>query len=261
VIKNIYLFAKREGIFPLIVKIIDKFFIPFGISFLTFFNLKDSAIEKNPYLNDGYDKEKIFSKIYLNSFWKSKESRSGSGSDVDKLQNYSKNLNIFFNQYKINSMLDVPCGDFLFMNKFLKDKKINYKGGDIVKEIIENNKKKYGQYEFKKFDITKDLEKDYFDVLHVKDCLFHFSFNDIWKSLENIVKYNTKYTLITTHNSLLLKNLEIKTGDFRYLDLEKKPLYFPKPIYKIYEYKFDIKLFPRFVGVWKTKDLKSHFNK
>ena len=36
-------------------------------------------------------------------------------------------------------MLDIPCGDFLFMEQFLKNKNIKYIGGDIVEELIKNN--------------------------------------------------------------------------------------------------------------------------
>ena len=156
-------------------------------------------------------------------------------------------------------MLDIPCGDFLFMEQFLKNKNIKYIGGDIVEELIKNNKRKYKNYKFENFDIINNHKIDKFDILHIKDCLFHFSFNDIWKVIENVSSFNTKYTLITSHKGFILKNLDIKSGEFRYLDLEKKPFYFPKPIYKIYEYRFNFTDFPRFIGVWKTKDLKKYF--
>ena len=72
-------------------------------------------------------------------------------------------------------MLDIPCGDFLFMEKFLKNKNIKYTGGDIVEELIQNNKKKYKNYKFEVFDIINNHKNEKFDILHVKDCLFHFS--------------------------------------------------------------------------------------
>ena len=259
-IKKIYKFIRREGLLPLFIKILDRLFIPFGISFLTFLKLKNSSIETNPFVIKKYDNQKIFSKIYKNSYWQSGESKSGSGSDLENLKNYNINLKNFFEKYQIKSILDIPCGDFLFMEKFLKKKDIKYVGGDIVEELILNNKKKYKNYNFEVFDIINNHKKDKFDVLHVKDCLFHFSFNDIWKVIENISTFNTKYTLITSHKGLIMKNLDIESGEFRYLDLERKPFYFPEPIYKIYEYKFDFTLFPRFVGVWKTQDLKKYFN-
>ena len=259
-IKKVLTFIKREGTFPLFVKVLDRFFIPFGISFLTYLKLKDSSIETNPFVKKKFNNKQIFSKIYKNAYWQSGESKSGSGSDLDNLKNYNINLDNFFEKYQIKSMLDIPCGDFLFMEKFLKNKNIKYTGGDIVEELIQNNKKKYKNYKFEVFDIINNHKNEKFDVLHVKDCLFHFSFNDIWKVIENISSFQTKYTLITSHKSLIMKNLDIESGEFRHLDLEKKPFNFPKPIYKIYEYKFNITLFPRFVGVWKTKDLKNYFN-
>ena len=230
------------------------------MSFLTFLNIKDSSIETNPFVEKKYDNKKIFTKIYKNSYWQSGESKSGSGSDLKNLKDYKFNLDIFFKKYQIKSMLDIPCGDFLFMEQFLKNKNIKYIGGDIVEELIKNNKRKYKNYKFEIFDIINNHKIDKFDILHIKDCLFHFSFNDIWKVIENVSSFKTKYTLITSHKSLIMKNLDIESGEFRHLDLERKPFNFPKPIYKIYEYKFNITLFPRFVGVWKTKDLRQYFN-
>ena len=259
--KKIISYVKREGLLAFFLKILDFVLIPFGISFISFLNLKDYDLTKNPYVENNSNNQTIFSKIYEDHYWKSKESVSGSGSDLNALRKYNKNLYKFIDNFKIKSLFDVPCGDFLFMSKFLQDKNISYIGGDIVESLINNNKKKFPKYKFIKFDILNDKINDFYDVLHVKDCLFHFSFEDINKTLDNIIQFNTKYTLITSHKSLILKNVDIKTGKFRYLDLEKKPFNFPKPLVELKDYNFNIGNFPRYVGVWKTEDLKKHIKK
>ena len=85
-IKNILTFVKREGIFPLFIKVLDRFLIPFGISFLTYLKLKNSSIETNPFIKKKYDNKKNFFKINKNAYWQSGESKSGLGSDLDNLK-------------------------------------------------------------------------------------------------------------------------------------------------------------------------------
>jgi hypothetical protein len=61
----------------------------------------------------------------------------------------------------------------------------------------------------------------------VRDCLFHFSYNDINKFLKNINKIKYKYLLTTTH--IVKKNFinrDIITGDFRIINLFSYPFNF-----------------------------------
>jgi len=257
--RSIITFIKREGFLAFFIKLVDYFLIPFGISILTFLKLNDQDFNINPYIKKSLSNKDIFSKIYRDYYWKSNESISGSGSDLIFLKNYSKNLEKFIKDFNIKSFFDVPCGDFIFMNEFLKKKNISYKGGDIVQELLENNKKKYPNYKFIKFDLITDRTDEYFEAIHVKDCLFHFSLEDANKALKNISQFNTKYTLITSHKSLVLKNIDIETGKFRYLDLEKHPFELPKPILRLKSYIFKLGSFPKYTCVWKTRDLKSFF--
>ena len=58
---------------------------------------------------------------------------SGHGSNINTKQsnNLISLLLIFFEKYQINSLLDMPCGDFLWMREFLKKKsEIKYLGID-----------------------------------------------------------------------------------------------------------------------------------
>ena len=65
------------------------------------------------------------------------------------------------------------------------------------------------------------------DLLMVRDCLFHLSYSDINKFLKNIANVNYKYLLTTTH--MLDKkfvNKDIKSANFRLIDLFKEPFNF-----------------------------------
>ena len=195
------------------------------------------------------EKSNIFSKIFKQNLWGSNESISGYGSTIKNTKNIREKLPLLIKKYKINTVFDVPCGDFNWM-KLIVDKIPNYIGGDIVGELVENNKKKFKQ----KFIIT-DLRYDKIipcDLLFVRDCLFHLSYSDIWKIINNIKKSNTKYILTT--NFLNRQNNDIKMGDWRPLCLQEPPFNFPKPIEIIKE---DEKSFfaDKHMGLWLIKSL------
>ena len=90
------------------------------------------------------NREEKFKLIYKSSYWKSSTSKSfsGSGSEMSATQNIRKDLFEFIKSENINTILDVPCGDFYWMSQIKLDH-LDYTGADIVDEIIEDNKKKY----------------------------------------------------------------------------------------------------------------------
>jgi hypothetical protein len=63
----------------------------------------------------------------------------------------------------------------------------------------------------------------------VRDCLFHLSYEDINKFLKNIRNVNYKYLLTTTHIDTIennFKNMDIISGDARFINLFAKPFNF-----------------------------------
>ncbi|MEQ9667454.1 MAG: hypothetical protein RLO19_03765 [Coleofasciculus sp. G2-EDA-02] len=67
------------------------------------------------------------------------------------------------------------------------------------------------------------------EFLLCRDCLVHFSFADIHRTLNNIKISGIAYLLTTTFPDCS-ENEDITTGDWRLLNLEKPPFYFPKPL-------------------------------
>jgi len=242
-------FILREGFFSFLIKCSDVLLRPFGISFFSYIKFKKANFFQN---RISFKKKKIFTHIYKKKFWKKEHSLSGKGSELHHNLDYIKNLKNLLIKLKINLFFDVPCGDMSWMPHVIKDLNIQYNGGDIVKELIDRNKKQYPNLNFYKFDLKKDFFPKV-QLVHIRDCLFHFSFKDIKKTINNLKKSKIRYVLITSHKSLILKNYDIATGDFRYLDLEKKPFNFPKPIVRLRDYSFGN--FPRYVNLWKLKHL------
>tara|TARA_Y200000002_G_scaffold351552_1_gene329654 strand:+ start:4693 stop:5370 length:678 start_codon:yes stop_codon:yes gene_type:complete len=170
-----------------------------------------------------------FELIYNENFWESNESRSGIGSEIKNTKEVLKSLDQIIKDFKIKSIIDIPCGDFNWMS-FMDMKNIEYQGHDIVEQlIIKNNKKfKKNNISFFNSDITNSrLGKA--DLMFVRDCLVHFSIEDIKKSIFRIKQSRSKYLMSTSFVNVD-KNLDIYSADWRPINLEKEPFNFPKPL-------------------------------
>ena len=182
----------------------------------------------------GKPAEQIFTQIMKNRIWEETESVSGIGSAISQTQEILKQLPIVFKKFNIRTLLDAPCGDFNWMQK-IDLSNINYTGGDIVNEIIENNNEKYAakNIAFLKMDLMNDIPSG-FDMLFCRDCLVHFSFEDIFKVLGQLKKSDIKYFMTTTFPQEP-KNKDIVTGGWRPLNFNKPPFNFPKPVFLLNE--------------------------
>ena len=169
-----------------------------------------------------------FNLIYKKNIWDSKESISGPGSEIyytERLRNWMIDV---LPKYQIKRLTDAPCGDFNWMKLVVSEIEIEYYGFDIVNSLIKNNNALYrsDKIQFGIANICEDKLPDC-DLLMVRDCLFHLSYNDINKFLENIKNINYKYLLTTTHIvEKKFVNKDIKSADYRLIDLFKEPFNF-----------------------------------
>lgn len=175
-----------------------------------------------------------FNHVYKTNHWMNNESISGEGSSRLQTAVIERELPGILASYGINSLLDVPCGDFNWM-KNVDLGTITYTGGDIVREIILKNQKLYGG--MSKTFLTMDLATDLLpanDMLLCRDCLVHFSYSDIDRVLNNIRHSRITY-LFTTTFSKHENNADITTGDWRPINLRLPPFNFPAPLYELNE--------------------------
>lgn len=190
--------------------------------------IKISKSHKNKSLNE------IFDSIREDNKWGGKESVSGVGSDLNQTKEIIKEIPKLLNSINAKTILDLPCGDHYWM-KEVDLGNIKYIGGDIVEYLINSNNELYGN-ENKKFlilDLTKDnLPKA--DLILVRDCFVHLSFNNIKKAIENLKHSDIKYLLTTTF-PLTRRNYDITDGNWRPLNLNRPPFNFPPPISSILE--------------------------
>lgn len=184
--------------------------------------LKDSELREN-------SSEYIFTEIYNNNMWENDESVSGPGSTLEYTKNLRKELILLFNEFNIKSVFDAPCGDFNWMQHVIKNTDISYIGGDIVPELIEKLNFQYKKEKNLSF-IHIDLIKDKLpasDLMICRDCLFHMPFYETKQILKNFIDSNSSYLLTTTHiNENNFSNIDIKMGDFRFIDLFLPPYCF-----------------------------------
>jgi hypothetical protein len=174
----------------------------------------------------------IFSDIYNENVWENDESVSGDGSTLEYTANLRETLPELFQQFEIESILDAPCGDYNWFRHVTRGD-VHYVGGDIVSELIDRNNEKFqDQYTgFIMLDIIND-ELPESDLWFCRDVLFHFSYVDIFKTLENFAASEIKYLFTTTHTRCTA-NMDILTGQFRLLNLRLAPFDLPEPIYSI----------------------------
>jgi len=224
------------------------------------------AAEWTTLLQGNQTNAETFERIYRRKLWvrsaplgMQSKSLSGHGSNLESTRVFSSELERFLKAHSVKVLFDGPCGDFHWMQHQCFPPACNYIGGDIVSHLIKILTATYGyEYrsgsaadfppcsrEFRRFDITRD-EFPLADAWLCKDCIAHLSNNDIFKTLENFSTSSITFALITNHKQVTV-NRDIRTGDFRHVDLTLEPFSLPKPVEILADLPVDGE--PRYVGV------------
>ena len=114
--------------------------------------------------------------------------------------------------------------------------KVDYIGADIVEELINYNKKLHKEKSnctFRVLNLINDTLPES-DIIIIRDCFVHLSNADIFTSIKNIKSSGCKYLLTTTFTNHNI-NYDIATGNWRTINLQKKPFNFPPPVLLINE--------------------------
>ena len=238
----------RDGVFIFAVRQLDKGLRPLGVSLMSFTShagFRDNVVS-------GEMREQ-FDSIARHNLWNSSESISGAGSELKSTEIYRRKLSALIREAGFASMFDAPCGDLNWMSHVLSQVNIAYVGGDIAPSVIEANRKRFPDLEFVEFDITADVFPTA-DLWHCRDCFFHLSNELIWRALENFARSDCRYALLTTHSGVL-RNVDMETGGWRYLDMTRKPFELPNPLRLLPDYRPG-RDFPRHVGLWKAEQIR-----
>lgn len=182
--------------------------------------------------------EDRFTYIYKRNVWGSKESRSGVGSDLSYTANLRHELPTIIDALSIHSIFDAPCGDFNWMKQLLGTVNVRYVGGDIVLPLVQKLQAEYGgsRVSFTHLDITKGAFPRV-DMMLCRDCLFHLSYKDTWAFFDRFLESGIKFLLTTTFDNSVgnIVNRDIRTGDFRPIDLTSEPYNLPRNPLRVIE--------------------------
>ncbi len=179
--------------------------------------------------------EDVFRRIWADNYWGNAESRSGGGSSLTQTADLRVSLAAMLQELKITSMLDLPCGDFHWMKEVAFCPEMSYVGGDIVDELIINNRLSYAsdRFQFETLNLkTSDLPQ--VDLVFCRDCLVHLDINAIQDALCNIKRSKSKLILMT-HFTNRRPNQNIETGQWRPINWTQSPYNFPQPLQLIDE--------------------------
>jgi 2-polyprenyl-3-methyl-5-hydroxy-6-metoxy-1,4-benzoquinol methylase len=151
------------------------------------------------------------------------ESISGIGSSMGWTKACRSFISTTLKTYNIKSISDCPCGDFHWL-QHVDMKHIEYTGYDVVEELIETNKEKFPDKNFKVFDaINEMLPKT--DLIICRDFLFHLHEENILIVLNNF-KASGSTLLMTTNFDDLKENTDYDARlnwGYRPINLEIEP--------------------------------------
>jgi hypothetical protein len=199
--------------------------------------------------------DKTFTAIYRANRWEDKDSRSGPGSNLTQTEAIRQAIPVVVKSIHCASLLDIPCGDFYWMSKI--DLDLQYIGADIVTDIIASNQSIYARdnRRFVQLNIISDpLPK--VDLIFCRDCLVHFSYAHIFDTIKNMKSSGSTYLLTTTFTKRT-NNVDIGTGAWRTIDLQRPPFNFPPPLQLIDEQCTERNgaYADKALGLWKIADL------
>ena len=199
--------------------------------------------------------EDRFKHIYETNHWDETESVSGPGSTLEETQPLRQLLPDLLRELNAETLLDVPCGDFHWM-QHTDLSGVRYIGGDLVGDLIERNQAKHLRdgVEFRKIDLVNDMLHSA-DVILCRDCLVHLSFADAQIALSNIARSEAKW-LLTTSFPNVTRNDDIVTGQWRPINLRLPPFNLPEPKKVITENCTETEFADKTLSLWAVESLK-----
>lgn len=208
------------------------------------------------------DLKNIFEKYAQENAWGDVDSLSGGGSNLKQTEVIRQAIPDLIKKYQIKKMVDAPCGDYFWMKEIqitIEQELDNYYGADIAESLILSNQQQFStaKTSFMHLDITSQTPPKV-DLIFTRDCLVHLSFANIYKVIRQYKKSKSRYLLTTTFSERTF-NKDIQNGDWRTLNLQIAPFFFPKPLMLINEgctedngnYK------DKCLGLWEIKSLPS----
>lgn len=174
--------------------------------------------------------------------WSGNESVNGRGSTKAMTRRLRERLPGLFVDYNVESVLDVPCGDWNWARLVCWDG-IEYLGWDVEPTLVAQNKLEY-EGDNVRFECVNALTVREFpeaDLIICKDFLFHLPTKAVEHVVDGLVSSGSRYLLVT-HNpgadntSRDLLEAGVVDGYYvRPVDLTKPTYMFPEAVENIVE--------------------------
>ncbi len=154
-------------------------------------------------------------------------SKSGFNASLRATKRLRAALPRLFATYGVKRFADAPCGDFFWM-QHVDLTGIEYWGWEISNTLNDFNQQFASETRhFALGDITSDALPDA-DMLMVRDCLVHLTFDMRWAFFENFVASNITWLLVTSwirpENRWVYKN-----GGEKSFNMQAEPFSFGAP--------------------------------
>jgi hypothetical protein len=209
---------------------------------------------------EGLSQQELFTQIWRTNLWGADTSASGLGSEDAATAALRQKLPKLFRQLKIETLLDLPCGDFGWMSRAELGLR-QYTGADIVAELVDANRRSFatadGTISFVHLDLLTDALPAA-DAILCRDCLVHLSFSNIARTIAQFRRSGSRFLIATTFTDHD-RNEDAADGDWRMLNLERPPFNLPPPIALINEgcAEGDGAYADKSLGVWNLTELAS----
>ncbi len=204
--------------------------------------------------------EQVFTHIYANNVWGDAESASGVGSNLEQTRLLRAKLPVLLRELGVQRLLDIPCGDFHWLSRV--DLGVaSYLGADIVAALVAANQARHGRDEpgrsiaFTAMDLLAG-PLPCVDLVLCRDCLVHLSNDDVRQALRQIKRSGSTHLLTTTYPTRA-NDKDIRTGEWRPLNLQAAPFALPTPAAAMLEGCTERNgRFPdKTLALWRTADL------
>ena len=206
---------------------------------------------------DKEDRCTVFSRIHSSNGWDCSETISGKGSTICMTALIRERLPIILQWLNVNSLLDLPCGDFHWMSSVPLEGRV-YIGADIVPSIVHQNIEQHGDTGTRQFLILDGIDDSLpkVDLILCRDLVIHLPNEDVLRLLKNFVRSGSKYLLLTrflVQYGHIPINGTVEYGGFRAVDPCLAPFNLPPPIVSLPESQGPYKT----LGLWELNTLKS----
>jgi hypothetical protein len=160
-------------------------------------------------------------------------SKSGFNASLRATRRLRAALPRLFATYQVRRFVDAPCGDFFWM-QHVDLTGVEYWGWEISKTLNDFNQQfASARRHFALGDITSDPLPDA-DMLMVRDCLVHLTFEMRWAFFDNFLAANIPWLLVTSwlrpENRWVYKN-----GGEKSFNMQAEPFSFGPPVEFILE--------------------------